>query len=210
MPAKFSHAESAARRTEILTAAARVFAQKGYENTTVRDLEQATGLTRGGIFFHFPGKRSLYLAMLRQVLLEEPLVERQTSVEAGMEAAGSAEEALLQVYRNILDWHASRPEAMPLFIQISMQREDPAIAELDAEIAATLDTFITGIARRLQELRIFNPALEPSAVASLVHGMMDHLTAEAGGRPRARAEEMASMLFRVVAQGLEPRGASEG
>lgn len=207
MPAKFSRTESAARRAEILQAAAHVFAAKGYESTTVRDLEAATGLTRGGIFFHFPGKRPLYLAMLRQVLLEDPLVERQAVVESGLGAVGSAEEALLEVFRKILDWHAVHPEAMQLFEQIHLQREDPAIADLDGEISASLDEFIAGIARRLQELRVFNPALEPVAVASLMHGMMDHLTAAAAEIPRAEAEAMAARLFRVVAQGLEPRGA---
>jgi AcrR family transcriptional regulator len=205
MPAKFSSGESAARRAEILQAAAQVFAAKGYEKTTVRDLEEATGLTRGGIFFHFPGKRPLYLAMLRKILLEEPLVERQAIIEAGMREAGSAEDALMQAYRNILDWHAAHPEAMQLFEQIHLQRDDPAVAALDEEIGGSLDAFITGIARRLQELRIFNPALESAAVASLMHGMLDHLTAAASEMPRGEAEAMASTLFRVVAQGLEPR-----
>ena len=143
--------------------------------------------------------------MLRHILLEEPLPKRQGVLEAGLERAGSAERALLQIYRNILDWHAEHPYAMQLFEQIHLQREDPEIAQLDREIAASLDEFMTSIARRLQELRILNPALESVAVASLVHGLMDHLTAAASEMPREGAEEMASKLFRVVAQGLEPR-----
>lgn len=205
MPAKFSEAEATARRAEILAAAAHVFAAKGYDGTTVRDLEEATGLTRGGIFFHFPGKRSLYLAMLRQMLLEEPLVQRRAAIEEAMVAAGSAQEALLHTYRSILDWHLEHPYAMQLFEQIHLQRDHPAIRELDAEIGASVDEFVQAIARRLQEIGVFNPALEPGPVAALVHGMMDHLTAAAQTMPREDAEQMATQLFRVVAQGLEPR-----
>lgn len=205
MPAKFSEAEAAARRAQILQAAAHVFAAKGYEGATVRDLEEAIGLTRGGIFFHFPGKRPLYLAMLRQMLLEEPLVQRQATIEEGIAGAGSAEEALLDIYRNILDWHLEHPYAMQLFEQIHLQREDPEIATLDREISVSVDEFVQALSRRLQDLHVFNPSLDTRPVAALVHGMMDHLTAEAQQMPREAAEEMASTMFRVVAQGLEPR-----
>ena len=197
--------EAAARRAQILEAAAHVFAAKGYEGATVRDLEEATGLTRGGIFFHFPGKRPLYLAMLRQMLLEEPLVQRQAIIEESITRAGSAHEALLDIFRNILDWHREHPYAMQLFEQIHLQRKDPEIAELDREISRSVDEFVQAITSRLQDLRVFNPALGAGPVAALVHGMMDHLTAEAQEIPREAAEEMASTMFRVVAQGLEPR-----
>ncbi|PZC47646.1 MAG: TetR/AcrR family transcriptional regulator, transcriptional repressor for nem operon [Chloroflexi bacterium] len=205
MPAKFSEAETVARKAEILQATATIFAAKGYEATTVRDLEQATGLTRGGIFFHFPGKRPLYMAMLRQMLLQEPLVERRDVIYAEMEQAGSAELALLGAFRKILEWHAQHPSCMALFEQIHVQRDDPEIAALDAEIGASVDAFIRDMALRLQELGVFNPTLAAAPVAALMHGVFDHLTAAAMEIPQAEAEAMASSLFRVMAQGLEPR-----
>lgn len=205
MPAKFSEAETLARRAEILQAAAAVFAAKGYEATTVRDLEVATGLTRGGIFFHFPGKRPLYLAMLRQMLLQEPLLERRAKVFADMAGATSAEEAMLAAFRQVVRWHREHPSCMPLFEQIHLQRDDPDVAALDGEISASVDEFIRGLAAELQEQGIFNPALDPEPVGALLHGVLDHLTAEALSIPMDEAEARASALFRVMGQGLEPR-----
>jgi AcrR family transcriptional regulator len=55
-----------ARRTEILDAARATFAKFGYEGATVRELEQATGRSRGAIFHHFPDKDALFLALAEQ------------------------------------------------------------------------------------------------------------------------------------------------
>ena len=186
MPAKFSKIEASSRRAEILAAAAEVFAAKGYEGATVRDLEAATGLTRGGIFFHFPGKRRLYLAMLRRVLLLEPLSDRGKLMDERMRGATSAEEALLVAFGGILEWHGEHPAAMHLFEQIAVQRDDAEIAELDREIAHSLDGWVTQLAQILQERGVFNPDLDPEVAAGLIRGVMDHLTAAAQTMSRGR------------------------
>jgi AcrR family transcriptional regulator len=51
------------RRAGIVRAARRVFAQYGYEGATVVRLEQATGLSRGAIFYYFADKRELFVAV---------------------------------------------------------------------------------------------------------------------------------------------------
>ena len=54
----------AARRTHILDAAATVFAEKGFDGTTTRELAKAAGVSEALIYKHFPSKQSLYAAML--------------------------------------------------------------------------------------------------------------------------------------------------
>jgi AcrR family transcriptional regulator len=55
-----------ARRAEILEAARAAFARYGYEGATVRELERATGRSRGAIFHHFPDKEALFAALAEQ------------------------------------------------------------------------------------------------------------------------------------------------
>ena len=50
---------------KILNAAARLFADKGYENTSIRDIQdQLGGLTKGAIFHHFKSKEEIIHAVL--------------------------------------------------------------------------------------------------------------------------------------------------
>src|SRR5689334_13571935 len=55
---------AAARRGQILDAAARVFAEKGYHRATIRDVAQAAGIADGTIYNYFANKAALLLGIL--------------------------------------------------------------------------------------------------------------------------------------------------
>jgi TetR/AcrR family transcriptional regulator, cholesterol catabolism regulator len=52
------------RREVIVKAAGRLFREKGYEGTSVRDLADAVGLQSGSLFFHFRSKEEILLSLL--------------------------------------------------------------------------------------------------------------------------------------------------
>jgi AcrR family transcriptional regulator len=47
------------RREELLAIAARLFAEKGFRNTTVRDIADAAGILSGSLYHHFDSKESM-------------------------------------------------------------------------------------------------------------------------------------------------------
>ncbi len=51
------------RRTAILRAVRRVFAEKGFDGTTTRELADAAGVSEALLFKHFPNKEALFSAM---------------------------------------------------------------------------------------------------------------------------------------------------
>lgn len=53
-------------RERILDTAERLFAEKGYEGTTLRDVAAAAGLRIPSLYNHFAGKESLYAAVLER------------------------------------------------------------------------------------------------------------------------------------------------
>jgi len=60
---KTSAAAKEARRTQILNASVRCFARRGYYETTIEDLVAETGLSRGALYFYYPSKEAIYLAI---------------------------------------------------------------------------------------------------------------------------------------------------
>lgn len=54
--------------------AARVFARRGYDQTTMQDLATAMGLATGALYHYFAGKEELLAAICDQLM--EPLLER--------------------------------------------------------------------------------------------------------------------------------------
>ena len=55
---------------EILSAAKKLFSEKGLHGTSLRDLEQASGVSKGLILFHFESKEKLY-ARVQEILSAE-------------------------------------------------------------------------------------------------------------------------------------------
>jgi AcrR family transcriptional regulator len=77
---KTSAAAKEARQEQILNAAVRCFARKGYYATTVEDLVAETGLSRGALYLYFPNKEVLYLALSdRWTCGLEEAVQRQVT-----------------------------------------------------------------------------------------------------------------------------------
>lgn len=88
-----SHSDGAAGppggREQLLAAAVRLFAQKGYAATTVRDILRAARVTAPVLYYHFGSKEGLFRA-----LAEEGMRRFRAAHESALAAGGSATEKI--------------------------------------------------------------------------------------------------------------------
>ena len=61
-----SYAKGRAKRDEIADVALDLFAQKGYDRTSVREIARLTGLSQAGLLHHFRTKEELFVEVLRR------------------------------------------------------------------------------------------------------------------------------------------------
>ena len=73
-----------ARQHELVATAARLFAQRGYQATSMADLTAATGLAAGGLYHYIGSKERLLVAVLDDLM--EPLLERAEAIVAARSA----------------------------------------------------------------------------------------------------------------------------
>jgi TetR/AcrR family transcriptional regulator, cholesterol catabolism regulator len=72
----------------ILDAAAGIFARKGYEGTTIRDIAEAVGMLAGSLYYYIESKEDLLFAVVDEIhrdgrrLMEEPPIPQDDPVEA--------------------------------------------------------------------------------------------------------------------------------
>src|SRR5450631_4371343 len=71
-----------ARRTQILDAATRVFAEKGFHRATVKDIARTAGVADGTIYTYFPSKTEVLLGILNRL---NESSQRQEYFEMGSE-----------------------------------------------------------------------------------------------------------------------------
>ena len=58
------------RRSELLAVCARLFREKGFDGTTIRDISAAAGMHSGSPFYHFKTKQAMLVAVMEEGLAE--------------------------------------------------------------------------------------------------------------------------------------------
>ena len=95
-------------RAEIVAAAERHFAERGYEATRLDDIAEEVGIRRAAIFYHFGDKQELYAAVLAEVFRDW--------TEA-LPTGGSAVERLEASLTGWTDYVAQRPNVARLILR---------------------------------------------------------------------------------------------
>lgn len=88
-------------RHQLLEAAQRVFAEKGVSRTSLQDIAQAAGVTRGAIYWHFKNKAELFNAIMDSAVLPMEQAMQQMGHDAGQDPLDELERAILQMMRRI-------------------------------------------------------------------------------------------------------------
>lgn len=113
---------SSERISQIHEAALSLFALKGYHETTMDDIVEATGLSKGTLYWYFQGKQALFLSLFRDAMTKlarswgEAISDEQADAEEKLQASlaffrGHAQE--MSVVFGILTeaWALSREHA---------------------------------------------------------------------------------------------------
>ncbi len=100
------------KRHEVIATAARLFAERGFQETSMSDLTAATGLAAGGLYHYISGKDELLFSICDELL--DPLLERAREIVA---ADASPAEQLRAVLHAWLAHIATHRDHMLVFAQ---------------------------------------------------------------------------------------------
>ncbi|MHC0432396.1 ScbR family autoregulator-binding transcription factor [Streptomyces sp. O3] len=87
---------AARTKSLVLTAAAELFAANGFRHTSVKDVAERVEMTKGAVYFHFPTKEALAVAVVEHLyakwptLLEEIQAEGLTPLDTAAEMLNRA------------------------------------------------------------------------------------------------------------------------
>jgi TetR/AcrR family transcriptional regulator, regulator of cefoperazone and chloramphenicol sensitivity len=190
--------DRAGKQKALMLAALRLFATRGYEATTTREIAAAAGCAEGLIHRYFKGKAGLLPA-----LVEYQFSQELTEMRHRPRSAGGLEEEFLQ----LVDWEIVHKWKNRDFLRVFISR-----ALVDSSIASVLNRAVLSsrtraVTARLKRYRqcaaLPQEDLEVLAQSvgmfGLVFGFMRPIVL---GQDRARARKMAATLARVLIRGL--------
>lgn len=191
------HLSEAERKKQILEAARQEFMEKGFADTRVEDVARRAGLSKGAVYFYFPSKRDLFMALV----LEEHEVT-YSFLEAAEHDDRPALARLLDVGWKYTEYLAGRDAPPRFFLMMSEAgMRDEGIAE---ECQAIHHRFVDAVARIVAQgiaESSFRP-MDPLPVAQLLKATIDGFAGHAAiGAPPDRPK-LTTEGFRVILRGI--------
>lgn len=205
-------------KTRLLDAAEQLFAERGFEGTSVRAVTRAADASVSAANYHFGSKQALVHAALVRRL--EPLNRRRLEALGALEAAAGGgpvpvEELLAAFVRPGLDARRETSDERLSFRSVAAQLyTDPhaAITSLKTELfGPVIARFIDALARALPDRSREELVLD----FQLVIGVMIHVisgdppaAAGAGGIPGLSDEDVLQRVIAFTAAGLRSGGSA--
>lgn len=193
----------ARRRDEILAAATRLFAERGYSNTDTQQIADALDVSKGTVFRYFPTKRELFLAAT-----DRAMREAGEYVRARRELYEDPLDQMRHGIRAYLEFFAVRPAIVELLMQeraLFKDRKKPTFFEYrEANIPRWHETFRKLIA----DGRVRDVPVEriTDVLSDLTYGTMFTNYFVGGRRPLAvQVEDILDIAFHGILTDAERR-----
>jgi AcrR family transcriptional regulator len=195
-------------REELLSAALRVFARRGYREAGVDEIAAEAGYSKGALYWHFSGKEELLIALLEEridarmrdrfALLASAPPERDMSVEASREFARMLSETreVLLLEREYWSLAIRDPELRARYCERQEELRDALAAGIEArarhlgtqelpmpaeDVARIVMSIIGGLGfDELIEPGTVRPELLGEALAIIYAGLVSRAQARAG------------------------------
>lgn len=156
-------------RNEVLDAAIQLFWKKGFADTSLSDLEKATGVNKSGLYTEFKDKDDIFLESVKHyrdqssviaTLQKEPLGWQ--NIETLLKSAGTCKGQKGCFFANTMREYSIIPEKVKSVIEQNQMRvRENVIANLkgtktkkDPELLATMIiTFLSGVSLKLNVVK---------------------------------------------------------
>ena len=146
-------------RTELLAAAARVFASKGYDGASIADICAEAGLSTGPVYAHYGSKADLFVAVL------EAHGQQQYRRMLGEQADGDVAGFLAKVGST---YDRRRPDEAALVVEaIVASKRDPEVAGVVRSWLHSSEELLAASIKQAQASRDLDDRIQPETISRL-------------------------------------------
>ncbi len=184
------------RANQILTAARDCFLENGYFATRMDEIADASGLSKGGIYFHFDSKRDIFRS-----LVEREYEEAMAFIEQVIHDDGDIADMLGDIGRHFAERFADTDAPRFMAIIVEMGQRDEEIREMLLELQESYIERISGILQQGMndgQLQQF----DPDSGAVLLKAIIDGLQASYGIGYEPDLDHFVPTSMQILGQGM--------
>lgn len=136
------------RRQQILDVAWGLFARKGYQGATTREIAQQAGVNEALLFRHFPSKENLYWTLIEEL---SSVRGRQQRVEEILEKEGNDQAVFRAIAREFLKRDERARELTRLLWFSALENHELSARFFDTVVADCYEALAVYIRRRIRQ-----------------------------------------------------------
>jgi AcrR family transcriptional regulator len=193
--------DTEAKLDHILRHSARIFAEKGFEGASIRDISRATGVSLSGLYYYFDSKQKL-LYLIQNNTFTFILARLQCRLASASEPAAR----LRILVANHIEYFLSHPNEMKV-----LSHEDDALDEpLHAEVAGIKRKYYALARRVFDELAAAGlaPGMNPRVAVLSLFGMMNWVYKWHNPEVDPGADKLTDHIVRIFLHGVLPSEAA--
>src|SRR5687767_1127114 len=161
--------QPAATRDRILDVAESLFARKGYDGTTIKQIGGGSGLNPALIYYYFDGKEGLYKAVLQRFF--DTVLAQGVAV---LDGTAPPAEAIRRLVALQAEWLLARPNLYRLLVREMVDHDARHAQEIMLQMAAGPFQRLCRVIEQGQQSGSFRTDLEPrfaavSTIAQVVY-----------------------------------------
>lgn len=185
----------ARKRTEIIDTAAKLFAEKGFENTTTRDICRATGMSHAMIYYYFDDKESLLYEILDDILSDG--LERIKKIARSNKSLKEKLTAITDVYAR---YHVDKIDKMKVFVheQKSLKQEHKKkVSEYQREYLSIIVNILKHLKKKDEVVN-----LDATVAAFTFFGMVHWAYRWYDPNGKIKPKQLSAIINRIFTKGI--------
>ena len=185
-------------RAEILGAAMALFAKSGYEATSVAEICEAAGVSKGAFYHHFSSKQQVFLA-----LLENWLAVIDAQLDFARQGTDNVPQALMRMTDMMRAVFETAAGQLPMFLEFWTQAShDTSVWQTVIEPYHRYQAYFRSmIEQGIEEgsLKPVDPDIAAKAIVSLALGLLLQGLLDARG---AKWDQVTQQSIQLILEGL--------
>jgi len=185
------------RLDQLLSRAAKVFADQGYHSTTMRDLAAVTGMSLAGMYYYVRGKEELL-----HRIQERCFTRVLAGAERALEGLGRGQVDPVERLQAFIRHHVTFFAAHMAEMKVLSHEANSLTGERQRKVNAIKRRYVDLLERLLRDVAPDETAVERSAAAYALFGMMNWIYNWYDPAGEIDPERLAGLIARVFIGGF--------
>ncbi len=182
----------------IFATAAQLFAQKGYNGVSMREISEQSGVTKPTIYYYFGSKEGIY-----EELIETGMQYVISSFDRIVQKDASAKDKLVMMTKTFFQLTIDAPEFSKFFMTIVTPLSDNAILEKFYKKMRRQGSAIKTVIEQGVASGEFGVSAKPELATQIIGGVWQHyIWIQLASKKKVLTDQLAEEIIEILFKGL--------